>query len=88
MAFKEAVRKANPVILEPIQRGASGRTICRVRAEGHPVVIGIHATDERDDNKQFVPVAEVSEDARVLRLSADEVRKRLDDGREIPHCCR
>lgn len=54
-----------PVVLEPIQRGASGRTIVRVRAEGHPVFIGIHATDERDDNKQFVPIARFLKKARI-----------------------
>jgi len=54
-----------PVVLEPIQRGASGRTIVRVRAEGHTSVIGIHATDERDDNKQFVPVARFLKKARI-----------------------
>ena len=54
-----------PVVLEPIQRGASGRTIVRVRAEGHTSVIGIHATDERDDNKQFVPIARFLKKARI-----------------------
>ena len=54
-----------PVVLEPIQRGASGRTIVRVRVEGQPPFIGIHATDERDDNKQFVPVARFLKRARI-----------------------
>lgn len=54
-----------PVVLEPIQRGASGRTIVRVHVEGRDPFIGIHATDERDDNKQFVPVARFLRKAKV-----------------------
>ncbi len=45
------------VILEPIKRGASGRTIVRLKAEGHPPFIGIHYTLERKDNRFFLPVA-------------------------------
>jgi sulfate adenylyltransferase len=37
-----------------------------------------------EHRKRFVPVDEVPADRRVLSLSADEVRRRLDDGREIP----
>lgn len=37
-----------------------------------------------EDRDQFVPVDLVPAGARALRLSADEVRRRLDDGREIP----
>lgn len=54
-----------PVVLEPIQRGASGRTIMRVRAPGHDPFIGIHATDERADNRHFVPVARFLHKAKV-----------------------
>jgi len=54
-----------PVILEPIQRGASGRTIVRVRTEGRPAFIGIHYTDEREDNENFVSVARFLRKARV-----------------------
>ena len=54
-----------PVVLEPIQRGASGRTIMRVRAPGHEPFIGIHATDERADNRHFVPVARFLHKAKV-----------------------
>lgn len=46
-----------PVTLEPIKRGASGRTIVRVKSPVHAPFIGIHWTEEREDNKQFVPVA-------------------------------
>jgi len=37
-----------------------------------------------EDLKQFVAVTDVPPDGQVLRLAADEVRQRLDDGREIP----
>jgi len=37
-----------------------------------------------EHRKRFVPADEVPEDGRVLRIGADEVRRRLDDGREIP----
>jgi len=37
-----------------------------------------------ENRRRFVPADEVGEGARVLRLSAEEVRRRLDDGREIP----
>jgi sulfate adenylyltransferase len=35
-------------------------------------------------HKQFVSVDQVPEDGRVLRITPDEIRRRLDDGREIP----
>jgi sulfate adenylyltransferase len=37
-----------------------------------------------EHRKHFVYQDEVPPDRRVLRISADEVRRRLDDGREIP----
>ena len=37
-----------------------------------------------EHRKQFVPIAEAPPDGRMLRMNADEVRRRLDDGREIP----
>lgn len=58
------------VILEPIQRGASGRTIVRLKAEGHPTFIGIHYTLEREDNRYFLPVAHF---LRKNRLNVPEV---------------
>ena len=45
------------ITLEPIQRGASGRTIVRVKAEGHEPFIGIHWTDERPDNDRYPEVS-------------------------------
>ena len=46
-----------PITLEPIKRGASGRSIIRVKCPVHEPFIGIHWTEEREDNAQFVPVA-------------------------------
>jgi aminoglycoside/choline kinase family phosphotransferase len=45
------------VTLIPIKRGASGRTIVRVKAPGRDPFIGIHWTDERPDSDNFLPVA-------------------------------
>ena len=38
-----------------------------------------------EDRQQFVASSDVSPDDRVLRLTAGEIRMRLDDGREIPN---
>ena len=38
------------VTIEPIQRGASGRTIVRIKTEEYEPFIGIHWTDERPEN--------------------------------------
>jgi aminoglycoside/choline kinase family phosphotransferase len=45
-----------PITLEPIKRGASGRTIVRVKSPTQEPFIGIHWTEEREDNEQFIPV--------------------------------
>jgi aminoglycoside/choline kinase family phosphotransferase len=45
------------VTLEPIMRGASGRTIVRVKTEEYEPFIGIQWTDERPDNDFYPPVA-------------------------------
>jgi len=54
-----------PVILIPIKRGASGRTIVRVKSPVHEPMIGIHWTNEREDNARFVPVAQFLKKARL-----------------------
>lgn len=46
------------VIIEPITKGASGRTIIRLKPEGHPTYIGIHYTLERADSANYLPVGE------------------------------
>lgn len=44
-------------VMEPITKGASGRTIIRLRPEGFPTYIGIHYTLERQDNANYLPVS-------------------------------
>ncbi|MBK1833732.1 phosphotransferase [Roseibacillus ishigakijimensis] len=53
------------VILEPIASGASGRTLARLKPEGHPTFIGLHYTDERPDNVFFLPLAAFLKSARL-----------------------
>src|SRR5688500_13821674 len=53
------------VTQEPIKRGASGRTIVRVKTPGRDPFIGIHWTDERPDNYNFLPVAHFLKKARL-----------------------
>ncbi|MEM9079855.1 MAG: phosphotransferase [Verrucomicrobiota bacterium] len=43
--------------MEPITNGASGRTLARLKPEGHATFIGLHYTDERKDNEFFLPLA-------------------------------
>jgi aminoglycoside/choline kinase family phosphotransferase len=57
------------VTLEPIQRGASGRTFLRVKSKVHEPFIGIHWTDEREDNEQYIPVGHFLKKCR-LRVPA------------------
>lgn len=64
-----AVDPTVPITLEPIKRGASGRTIVRVKSPVCEPFIGIHWTEEREDNERFVPVAQVLKQAR-LRVPA------------------
>ena len=60
----------------------------RVAAE-HATELGIKVVPAREmvyleHRKLFVGFDDVPAEGRVLRLSPDEVRRRLDDGREIP----
>lgn len=57
------VDPTTPITIIPIKKGASGRTIARVKTPVHPSFIGIHWTDERDDNEQFVPIADFLKNA-------------------------
>lgn len=54
-----------PITLEPINRGASGRTIVRVKSALRESFIGMHWTDEREDNERFVPVARFLKQAKL-----------------------
>ena len=58
-----------PITLEPINRGASGRTIIRVKSPVHEPFIGIYWTEEREDNNQYIPVAHFLKQAK-LRVPA------------------
>lgn len=50
-------------IMEPITKGASGRTIIRLKPEGYSTYIGIHYTLDRKDNANYLPVSEFLSDA-------------------------
>lgn len=51
-------------VIEPITKGASGRTVIRLKPEGHPTYIGIHYTMERADNANYLPVANFLQKAK------------------------
>ena len=70
------------VILEPIKRGASGRTIVRLRAEGHPPFIGIHYTLERKDNRYFLPVARFLKKNRIKAAGPGETAAVVTEKKE------
>ena len=53
------------VIIEPIKKGASGRTIVRIKPEGHSTYIGIHYTMERADNANYLPVGKFLAKAKL-----------------------
>ena len=60
-----AVDPTIPVTLEPIKRGASGRTIVRIKSPIHEPFIGIHWTEEREDNSHFIPVGHFLKKSRL-----------------------
>jgi aminoglycoside/choline kinase family phosphotransferase len=81
-----------PVTLEPIKRGASGRTVVRVKTPLRDSFIGVHWTAEREDNDRFVPAARMLRQAglRVPEILLDQPRYRValveDLGDESLHC--
>jgi len=50
-----------PIESSPIKKGASGRTIIRMKAADTPSVIGIHYTHEREDNALHKPISDLLE---------------------------
>lgn len=68
-----------PITLLPIKRGASGRTIVRVKSPVRDPFIGIHWTEEREDNEQFIPVARFLKQAklRVPEILHERARYRV-----------
>jgi aminoglycoside/choline kinase family phosphotransferase len=53
------------VIIEPIVKGGSGRTIVRSKPEGYPTYIGIYYTLERADNANYLPVSKFLKKAKL-----------------------
>ena len=68
-----------PITLEPLKRGASGRTIVRVKCPIHDPFIGVYWTEEREDNAQFIPVGKFLKQAklRVPEIIHDRARYRV-----------
>ncbi|MDX1679914.1 MAG: phosphotransferase [Akkermansiaceae bacterium] len=68
-----------PITIVPITKGASERTIARVKSPVHEDFIGIHWTEEREDNDQYVPVAQFLKKARlrVPEILHDRSRHRV-----------
>lgn len=67
------------VLMEPIQKGASGRTIIRISPDDYPSFIGIHYTLERSDNANFLPVAEFLKNAglNIPEVLYDNTRRQV-----------
>ncbi|MFC5050935.1 aminoglycoside phosphotransferase family protein [Rubritalea spongiae] len=53
------------VIIEPIVKGGSGRTIVRIKPQGYPTYIGIYYTLERADNANYLPVSKFLKKAKL-----------------------
>ncbi|WP_035611123.1 phosphotransferase [Haloferula sp. BvORR071] len=64
------------VTMTPIKKGASGRTIVRVKTPGRDPFIGIHWTDDRPDSDNFLPVAKF---LKATKINVPEIFH------EIPH---
>ncbi len=64
------VDPTTPITMVPIKKGASGRTIVRVKTPVHDDFIGIHWTDEREDNAYFVPNAEF---LKIAKFNVPEI---------------
>lgn len=64
------------ITLVPITKGASGRTVVRVKSPIREPFIGIHWTDERPDSDNFLPVAKF---LKSTKLNVPDIYH------EIPH---
>lgn len=58
------LQPTHSVIIEPIVKGGSGRTIVRIKAAGFPTYIGIYYTLERADSANYLPVSRFLKDAK------------------------
>lgn len=67
------------VLMEPIVKGASGRTIIRIKPEDHGTFIGVHYTLERSDNANFLPVAQFLKSAglNIPEVLYDNIRRHV-----------
>ncbi len=67
------------VLMEPIVKGASGRTIIRIQPEDHGTFIGVHYTLERADNANFLPVAQflTSAGLNIPEVLYDNTRRQV-----------
>ncbi len=67
------------VLMEPIVKGASGRTIIRIQPEDHGTFIGVHYTLERSDNANFLPVAQflTSAGLNIPEVLYDNIRRHV-----------
>jgi aminoglycoside/choline kinase family phosphotransferase len=74
-----ALSPTHRVVMEPIQKGASGRTIIRIKPDNHPSFIGIHYTLERSDNANFLPVSEflTSAGLNIPNVLYDNIRRHV-----------
>jgi sulfate adenylyltransferase len=76
-------------VLDTVGEPAYGQEEARRILAEHGAEIGVELLPTRDmvyveDTDAFAASESISEDSRVHRLSADDVRQRLDDGRKIP----
>lgn len=60
-----ALEPTHSVIIEPIVKGGSGRTIVRIKPQGYPTYIGIYYTLERADNANYLPVSKFLKKAKL-----------------------
>ncbi len=59
---------ADPTVrisLEPLEKGASGRTIVRIKTEGREPFIGVHWTDERADSEYYPAISHFLEKSGI-----------------------
>lgn len=59
------LQPTHKVVIEPIVKGGSGRTIVRIKPEGFPTYIGIYYTLERADNANYLPVSQFLKKAKL-----------------------
>jgi sulfate adenylyltransferase len=76
-------------VLDTVGAPAYTSTEARELIADHQTELGVELVSARDmvyleDSDRFVVADDAPTDGRQLRISADEVRNRLDDGRQLP----